>query len=70
MFGAFTGMSPAACEPPAGRVAELDEDQIALGREREGMSTEGAGTSDEPAEAEQLVRRRKRQAQRSVRKAL
>jgi len=66
IFSAFAGMPSAAGKPPARRVAELDQDQIALGRQRVGMRAEGARPANEPAEAEQPVRRRKRQAQCSV----
>jgi len=57
------GAMAAARQAPAACVAEPHEDQVAFGRQRIGMRAKGARPANEPAEAEQPVGRRKRQAQ-------
>ena len=56
----------ASGQAPAGRVAEPDEDDAALGSQGEGVGSEGARAAHEPAQLQQSVRKAQRQAKHSV----
>ena len=55
--------SSAARQPPAGRIAQLDENDLPLGSESQGMGAEGARAPNEPVELEQPMRAGQRQPQ-------
>jgi hypothetical protein len=53
--GVLIAMPAAAGQAPSARVAELDEDDLVLGRKRERMRAEGARPAEEPGGLEQLM---------------